>query len=46
MATAAQNDAVVQRWETLMWQFQTPTPWTPSGQKWVAMSRIFDLEQQ
>ncbi|MEM5402932.1 L-rhamnose mutarotase [Paraburkholderia unamae] len=46
MATAAQNDAVVQRWEALMWQFQTPTPWTPSGQKWMAMSRIFDLAQQ
>ncbi|MEX3940767.1 L-rhamnose mutarotase [Paraburkholderia sp. BR10937] len=46
MATAAQNDAMVQRWEALMWQFQTPTPWTPSGQKWMAMSRIFDLAQQ
>ena len=37
---------VVQRWETLMWQFQAPTPWTPSGQKWIAMSRIFDLAHQ
>jgi L-rhamnose mutarotase len=46
MATAAQNNPVVQRWETLMWQFQAPTPWTPSGQKWMAMRQIFDLTQQ
>ncbi|MEX3840190.1 L-rhamnose mutarotase [Paraburkholderia sp. BR10882] len=46
MATAAQNNPVVQRWETLMCQFQAPTPWTPSGQKWMAMSRILDLAQQ
>jgi L-rhamnose mutarotase len=34
---------VVQRWEELMWRFQTPTPWTPPGKKWTPMSKIFDL---
>jgi L-rhamnose mutarotase len=29
-----------------MWQFQAPTPWTPAGQKWTPMTRIFDLQQQ
>ncbi|WP_116138342.1 L-rhamnose mutarotase [Trinickia diaoshuihuensis] len=43
MAQAALNDPAVQRWETLMWEFQTPTPWTPAGQKWVRMERIFEL---
>lgn len=36
----------VQRWEALMWQFQRPTPWTPPGEKWVAMERIFSLHDQ
>ena len=22
---------------------QAPTPWTPEGQKWTAMTRLFDL---
>ena len=46
MAQAALTNPVVQRWETLMWEFQAPTPWTPAGQKWVLMDRIFDLRQQ
>lgn len=46
MAQASLNNPVVQRWETLMWEFQAPTPWTPAGQKWVLMDRIFDLRQQ
>jgi L-rhamnose mutarotase len=46
MAEAALNDPVVQQWEALMWEFQAPTPWTPAGQKWVLMDRIFDLRQQ
>lgn len=44
-AAANANPAIVQ-WEQLMWRYQTPTPWTPSGQKWVAMTRIFDLKAQ
>ncbi|MGN6232496.1 MAG: L-rhamnose mutarotase [Trinickia sp.] len=46
MAEAAQSNAVIQEWEALMWKFQAPTPWTPAGQKWVLMDRIFDLRQQ
>ncbi len=29
--------------EELMWKFQAPTPWTPEGEKWVTMERIFAL---
>ncbi|PMS15713.1 L-fucose mutarotase [Trinickia dabaoshanensis] len=46
MAQAASSNPVVRQWETLMWEFQAPTPWTPTGQKWVTMDRIFDLQQQ
>jgi L-rhamnose mutarotase len=46
MASAARNNPKVREWETLMWQFQAPTPWTPVGEKWVAMAQIFDLRQQ
>jgi L-rhamnose mutarotase len=46
MAEAAASNAAVQEWETLMWKFQAPTPWTPAGQKWTLMERIFDLRQQ
>lgn len=46
MAQGALNNPAVQQWEALMWEFQAPTPWTPAGQKWVPMDRIFDLQQQ
>jgi len=46
MALATDTDPKIREWETLMWQFQAPTPWTPAGQKWIPMSRIFDLQQQ
>lgn len=46
MANAARTDPKVQEWETLMWEFQAATPWTPAGEKWVAMAQIFDLKQQ
>jgi L-rhamnose mutarotase len=36
----------VQRWEELMWKYQVATPWTPAGEKWVEMERIFSLAQQ
>lgn len=36
----------VQEWEKLMWRYQQPLPWAASGQKWVPMSRIFDLAGQ
>ena len=46
MAQAMQDDPRVQEWEALMWQFQAPTPWTPHGEKWTPMSKIFDLAAQ
>ncbi len=45
-AEASLRDPNIQRWEALMWQFQQPTPWTPAGEKWVAMERIFSLHDQ
>ena len=36
----------VAEWEALMWRFQQPLPWADSGQKWVPMTKIFDLAQQ
>ncbi|OGB76881.1 MAG: L-fucose mutarotase, partial [Burkholderiales bacterium RIFCSPLOWO2_12_FULL_67_210] len=35
MAEASLANPVIQRWETLMWTYQAPTPWTPAGEKWV-----------
>lgn len=46
MKRAAQTDPRLQAWESLMWKFQSPTPWTPSGEKWIGMQRIFALSQQ
>ena len=45
-AKEAQTHPTLQRWEAQMWQYQQPTPWTPVGEKWVAMERIFSLQQQ
>ena len=39
----AQN-AKVQDWETLMWDFQQPLPFAKEGEKWVLMDKIFDLK--
>src|SRR5450830_1488023 len=46
LAQAMQDDPKVQQWEALMWQFQAPTPWTPPGEKWTPMNKIFDLGKQ
>ncbi|MFC3683121.1 L-rhamnose mutarotase [Hydrogenophaga luteola] len=46
MAEASRDNPHIQRWETLMWTYQAPTPWTPEGEKWVEMKRIFDLSTQ
>jgi len=40
-----QNPKVCE-WETLMWKYQRPTPWTPAGEKWVALTPIFALSAQ
>ncbi|SRR5690606_17971959 len=45
-AAKAALDPKVQAWEALMWQFQVATPWAREGEKWVAMEKIFDLQQQ
>lgn len=44
MSRAAQENEAIVRWEALMWTYQAPTPWTPRGQKWVPMRRIFKLQ--
>lgn len=46
MAQASLTNPAIVRWETLMWTYQAPTPWTPTGEKWVPMQRIFDLASQ
>ena len=33
----------VQEWETLMWNFQQPIPGAAPGEKWVLMTKIFEL---
>jgi L-rhamnose mutarotase len=43
MAHATVSNPAIARWEALMWTYQVPTPWTPSGEKWVPMAKIFDL---
>lgn len=42
-AKADRNNPKVAEWEQLMWRFQQPLPWADPGQKWVPMTRIFDL---
>jgi L-rhamnose mutarotase len=36
----------VQEWETLMDTFQLRLPWFTEGQKWVPMTKIFNLKEQ
>jgi L-rhamnose mutarotase len=43
MAQASLSNPAIVRWETLMWTYQVPTPWTPPGEKWTALDLIFDL---
>ena len=33
----------VQRWESLMWQFQQALPWAKEGEKWLPLEQIFKL---
>lgn len=46
MATASRANPVIEKWEALMWNYQVPTPWTPVGEKWAPMARIFSLRAQ
>ena len=40
-----ENNAKVQEWETLMWQFQQALPWAKAGEKWILMDKIFEIPQ-
>jgi L-rhamnose mutarotase len=44
-ADADRANPRVREWEELMWRFQQPLPWAPSGEKWLKMERIFKLER-
>lgn len=37
------DDARVQDWETLMWNYQQALPGSKPGEKWVLMEKIFEL---
>jgi L-rhamnose mutarotase len=42
--TAMDNDnAKVQEWEMLMWNYQQALPGAKPGEKWVLMNKIFEL---
>jgi L-rhamnose mutarotase len=34
---------IVQKWETLMWNYQQALPTARPGEKWILMNKIFDL---
>ena len=38
------NNPVVEKWETLMDQYQQRLPWASTGVKWVLMDEIFTLD--
>lgn len=42
-AAADAQNLKVQRWEQLMWKFQQSIPWAAEGEKWLLMSKIFEL---
>ncbi|NQD70677.1 L-rhamnose mutarotase [Sphingobacterium shayense] len=37
------ENAVVERWEALMWKYQRSIPGSKPGEKWVLMKQIFEL---
>ncbi|MFL5811608.1 MAG: L-rhamnose mutarotase [Flavisolibacter sp.] len=37
------ENAKVQEWEELMWNYQQSLPGAAKGEKWVLMNKIFDL---
>ena len=45
-AEADAQNPEVQKWETLMWQFQQPLPSAKEGEKWLPMEQIFKLTEQ
>ncbi|NDA60582.1 MAG: L-rhamnose mutarotase [Chitinophagia bacterium] len=42
-AAADANNEKVQEWESLMWNFQQPLPFSKNGEKWMLMEKIFTL---
>lgn len=42
----AEAQAEVDRWEARMWRYQQALPHAEPGEKWVAMTRIFALDEQ
>ena len=44
-AKADRENPKVQEWEKLMWRFQKPLSEAKPGEKWLAMERIFKLEE-
>ncbi len=42
--TADLKSAIVQKWETLMGDFQQPLRSAKSGEKWLRMTRVFSLK--
>lgn len=42
-AAADAANPKVQEWETLMWNYQQAIPTASPGQKWVPMTKIFEL---
>jgi L-rhamnose mutarotase len=39
------DNAVVQKWETLMWNYQQALPSAAPGEKWMLMENIFSLQR-
>jgi len=39
------GNPAVQKWEELMWKYQSPVPGGKPGEKWRLMNRIFSLNQ-
>lgn len=44
-AEADRNNEKVQEWEILMWNYQQPLAEAATGEKWMLMNKIFDLNE-
>ncbi len=42
-ALVDQYNPRVQEWETLMWKYQMALPYAKQGEKWMLMTKIFQL---
>ena len=42
-AALDEANPVVQRWETLMWNYQQALPMAKPGEKWMLMDKIYEL---